>query len=44
MPELFLMLLFRKRMCPSAIVVEGSLGRSKNAFLSLGFPRGWVVV
>lgn len=37
-PESLLMLFFGKRMCQSSILVEGILGRSKNNFLSLGFP------
>jgi len=44
MPELFLVLLFRKRMCQSAILVAESLGRSKKTSVSLSFPRGWVAV
>lgn len=44
MSELFLLLLFRKRLCQSAATVERSLGRSKTAFLSLGFPGEWVAI
>lgn len=43
-PESLLILFFGKRMCQSAIAVEETLGRSKQAFLSLGFSGGWVLL
>lgn len=39
-----LMLFFGKRMCQCAIPVEESLGRSRKAFLSLGFSSRCVVL
>lgn len=44
MSELFLMMLFRKRLCQSAATVERSLGRSKTTVLLVGFPGEQVAI